>query len=109
MIYTKDIIKSRPLNIAQTTQYVASNVICIIDKFTLTNTGANSVTVTINLIPNGDAPSVDNAVMFSRIIGVGEAYTCPEIVGHVLSSGSYISTSANNTGIVVRASGREIS
>lgn len=109
MIYTKDIIKAKALDIAQTTQYIASGVIAIIDKFTVTNTSGNSVSLNVHLVPDGDSPSINNIVVFNRTIGIGETYTFPEIVGHVLSAGSYISTKANDVGLNIRASGREIS
>jgi len=40
----------------------------------------------------------------------GEAYTFPELVGHILNTGDYISTLASvAASITIRVSGREIS
>jgi len=48
-------------------------------------------------------------VSLSRVIAPNETYTFPELVGHVLESGSTISTLASAAAsISIRASGREI-
>jgi len=50
-----------------------------------------------------------NLIIDARTIVPDETYTCPELVGHVLDSGGFISTLASAaTSLTIRASGREI-
>lgn len=102
------LIESKAAENAQTTQYTSTSVVTIIDKFTATNTTAGNVTFAINLVPSGGSAATGN-LMFSKTLLPGQCYTCPELVGHVLSSGDFISTLAGAaTSITIRASGRQI-
>jgi hypothetical protein len=93
----------------QTTQYTAVNAKAIIDKFTATNTSANNVTISVNLVTSGGTPGASNLIVDARAIAPDETYTCPELVGQVLEPGSYISTIASSAAaLTIRASGREI-
>jgi len=94
---------------AETTEYTASaGMRTIIDKFTGTNVTAGAVTLTIKLVPSGGAAATTNIVVVKSIA----AYTTevfPEIVGHVLEAGGFISVLASAaTSIVRRCSGREV-
>jgi hypothetical protein len=52
----------------------------------------------------------DNLIVKTRTLQPGETYTFPEIVGHILPSGGFVSTLASAAAAVnLRASGREIS
>ena len=94
----------------QTTQYVATNVTTIIDKFTATNFSSGAVNVSVNLAAAGEATGNSNLIVKTRTLQAGETYTFPEIVGHILPSGGFISTLASAAAAVnIRASGREIS
>lgn len=105
----KVLIDSKFAESSNTVQYTANDVIAIIDKLTVTNNGATPATITINLVTNSNAASAANRIINSRSIEVGECYTCPEIVGHVLVDADYISTTASAaTTLTIRASGREI-
>ena len=92
-----------------TVQYTADGVNAIVDKFTVTNNGLAAATITINVVTNLGTASVSNRIVNARNIAVGECYTCPELVGHVLVNADYISTTASaaNT-LTIRASGLEI-
>jgi len=96
---------------AQTTQYTApTGTRTIIDKFTGTNTTALPATLTVNLAPNAGAAGVTNTIVSAKTIQPGETYTFPEVVGHVLNPGDFISTLAGTAAaITIRASGREVS
>jgi hypothetical protein len=96
---------------AETTQYTAPAATrTIIDKFTGTNTTAGAQTLTVKLIPSGGAAGVSNTIVLTKSIAPGECYTFPEIVGHVLNAGDFLSTLASaGAAITIRASGREIS
>lgn len=93
---------------AETTQYTATNVRTIIDKFTAFNTDSGALTLTVKLVASGGTASADETIMI-KAIPAGESYTFPEVVGHVLETGGFISTIASTTNkIVIRASGREV-
>ena len=105
----KVLIPAKQAENAQTTQYTAVNCKAIIDKFTVTNTGAVNVTFSVNLVASGGSPGVANLVLDEKNIVPGETYLCPELVGHVLEPGGFISTLAGAaTSLTIRASGREI-
>lgn len=103
------LIEPKLAEAVDTIQYTASGVDAIVDKFTVTNNGAAPATITINVVTNLGIASTANRIVNARNIDVGECYTCPELVGHVLVDADYISTTASaaNT-LTIRASGREI-
>jgi hypothetical protein len=107
-VTARALIGSKQAESVQTTQYTASAATAIIDKFTATNTGTANQTLSVNLVTSGGTAGVTNLIAASRSIAPGETYTFPEIVGHVLNTGGFISTLASSTGITIRASGREI-
>ena len=93
----------------QVIQYTAINVDAVIDKMTVTNTGAVTATISINIPTNLGTVAASNLIVNARSLDVGESYTCPEMVGHFLKAGDYISTIASvATTLTIRASGREI-
>jgi hypothetical protein len=95
---------------ANTVQYTApAGTKTIIDKFTGTNTTAAPVALTVNLVASAGAAGVTNTIVSAKTIAPGECYTFPELVGHVLNTGDFISTLASAAAsITIRASGREI-
>ena len=105
----KVLIPAKQAEDAQTTQYTAVNCKAIIDKFTATNTTAGNVTISVNLVTNGDTTSVSNLIVDTRSIAPDETYTFPELVGQALEPSGFISTIASAaTSLTIRASGREI-
>ena len=105
----KVLIPAKQAESAQTTQYTADAVKAIIDKFTVTNTSVNNVTISVNLVDFGGSAGADNLVIDARTIAPDETYTCPELVGQVLEAGQFISTLASAaTSLTIRCSGREI-
>jgi hypothetical protein len=106
----KVLIPAKQAESSQTTQYTAVNVKAIIDKFTVTNTSANNVTFSCNLVTVSGSPGASNLIVDARTIVPDETYTCPELVGQALEPGGFISTIAGTaTSLTIRASGREIS
>lgn len=94
---------------AQTTQYTATGVTTIIDKFTATNYSAAAATLSVNLVTSADTAGNQNLVVKTKTLQAGETYTFPELVGHTLLASGFISTIAGTaTAINIRASGREI-
>jgi hypothetical protein len=108
-VTVKNLIPAKIAENAQTTQYTATNVTTIIDKFTATNYSAGAVTLSVNLVTSGDTAGNQNLVVKTKSLAAGETYTFPEIVGQVLAPSGFISTIASAaTSISIRASGREI-
>jgi hypothetical protein len=94
----------------QTTQYTATGVTAIIDKFTATNYSASAATLSVNLVTSGDTAGNQNLIVKTKTLQAAETYTFPELVGKVLASGGFISTVAGTaTAINIGANGREVS
>lgn len=109
-VQIKVLIPAKIAESAQTTQYTASNVSTIIDKFTATNYDTSARTISVNLVTALDTPGNNNLTVKTKTLLPSETYTFPEIVGHILAPGGYISTIASaGTAISIRASGREVS
>jgi arginine repressor len=88
-VYVRVLIPSKTAEATQTTQYTSTAVTTIIDKFTATNYSASAATLSIQ---------------------PGQTYLFPELIGHVLLPGGFVSTIAGTaTAINIRASGRTIS
>lgn len=93
----------------QTVQYVSSNVATIIDKFTATNFSGSTVYVNVNLVTAGSLAGNSNLIVKQIALHPGECYTFPELVGHILTAGGFVSTLASAANSVnIRASGRTI-
>jgi hypothetical protein len=106
-VTAKCLVESKYAENAQTTQYTATGVRAIVDKFTGYNGTAGAVSLTVNLVASGGAAGASN-VKVVRSLAAGETYTFPELVGQVLNAGDLISTLASAaTSIVIRISGRE--
>ncbi|HAF38232.1 MAG TPA: hypothetical protein DCG72_04530 [Gammaproteobacteria bacterium] len=105
----KVLIPPKQAENAQTAQYTATAAKAIIDKFTVTNTSANNVTFSVNLVIVSGSAGASNLIIDARTVAPNETYTCPELVGHVLEAGSFISTLASApTSLTILCSGREI-
>lgn len=108
-VTVKTLIPAKTAEVAQTTQYTATNCKAIIDKFTATNTGAANYTINVNLVTSGGSATSSNLIVDTRSIAPDETYTFPELVGQVLDSGGFISTATSaGATLTIRASGREI-
>ena len=104
-----NIIPSKLIAAANEIQYTSSSGRTIIDKFTVTNVAAVSVSFSCNLIAYGDSATTANLSVDNRIIAPDETYKCPELVGHILENGDKISTIAGAvSSLTVRSSGRLI-
>ena len=109
-VTTRALVNSKFMENAQTTQYTASSVSAIIDKFVVTNISAGAVTFSVNLVNSGGAAGSSNLFISTKSLQASESYSCPEVVGHTLTNGQFISTIANTaSAIALRVSGREIS
>jgi hypothetical protein len=109
-VIIKVLIPAKIAENSQTTQYVATNVSTIIDKFTATNYSASAATLSVNLVTAFDNAGNQNLIIKSKTLLPSETYTFPEIVGQVLAPGGYISTIAGTASAInIRSSGREVS
>lgn len=109
-VSAKVLIPAKIAESSQTTQYTASGVTTIIDKFTATNYSASAANISVNLVTSGGSAGNDNLITKAKVLQASEVYTFPEIVGQVLAPGGFISTIAGAaTSITIRSSGREIS
>ena len=109
-VNVKVLIPAKIAENTQTTQYTAVNVSAIIDKFTATNYSASAATLSVNLVTQFDAAGNQNLIVKSKTLLPSETYTFPELVGHVLHAGGFISTLASAVSAInIRSSGREIS
>lgn len=108
-VLSKTLIQAKEAEAVLTAQYTAVGCRAVIDKFTATNHGVGDVQFSIYIVPNAGTATVVNQILRTRTIAPGECYLCPEIVGHILEDGSFISTIANTANaITICASGREI-
>ena len=104
----ENIIPAKDAETIDTAQYTSDNAQTIIDKFTATNVSAGILTISVNLVPKSGSVSNANLIVDAKSINVGKAFTFPELVGHTLRDGDFISTNASATGLTIRASGRVI-
>jgi hypothetical protein len=108
-VTAKVLIPAKTAEASQTTQYTATNVTTIIDKFTATNYSAAAATLSVNLVTAAGSAGNDNLVVKTKTLQPAETYTFPEIVGQVLSTNGFISTIAGTASAInIRASGREV-
>jgi hypothetical protein len=109
-VQVRVLIPAKIAESSQTTQYTATNVTTIIDKFTATNYDTSARTISVNLVTALDTAGNNNLIIKTKTLLPSETYTFPELVGHALAPGGYISTIASAaTAINIRSSGREIS
>jgi hypothetical protein len=108
-VTVKVLVPAKTVEATQTTQYTATGVTTIIDKFTATNYSASAATVSVNLVTvSGSAGNV-NLITKTKTLQASEVYTFPELVGQVLNPGDFISTIAGTgSAINMRVSGREV-
>lgn len=109
-VNARALIGAKQAEIAETTQYISPTAGkgTILDKFTGTNTTGAAATITVKIVPFGGAVGAGNTITSAQSIAAGAAYTFPELAGHVLNPGDFISTLTSALSITIRASGREV-
>ena len=94
---------------SQTTQYTATGVTAIIDKFTATNISGSAATISVNLVTTAGSAGNTNLITKTKTLQASEVYTFPELVGQVLGISDFISTIAGTASAInIRVSGREV-
>ena len=108
-VTVKVLVPAKTVENSQTTQYTATGVTTIIDKFTATNISASAATVSVNLVTTAGTAGNTNLITKTKTLQPAEVYTFPELVGQVLMSGDFISTIAGTASAInIRVSGREV-
>lgn len=109
-VIAKPLITAQDAPNAQTTLYTApAGTRAILDKCTAYNHTGAPADLSVNLVPNGGAAAAANLVV-KVTIAAGTSHTCPEVVGHTLETGGFISIlSSVATALCLRVSGREVS
>lgn len=107
-VTSKPLIVSKYAANAETNEYTANGLRTIIDKFTGYNGTGGPVTLTVKLVPNGGTAGASN-ITVSRAIAAGATDVFPEVPGHSLEPGGFISVLASAaTSVVIRCTGREV-
>ena len=108
-VTAKVLIPSKTAEDVQYTQYTTGSVTTILDKFTALNYGTVAAELRVHLVTRGDSAGNHNLAVIDTI-PAGSTYLFPELVGHALMTGGFVSTIASVAdSITIRASGREIS
>ena len=108
-VSVKILIPAKTAEASQTTQYTATGVTALIDKFTATNYSASAATISVNLVTSADTAGNQNLIVKTKTLQAGETYTFPELVGSALAPSGFISTIAGTASAInIRANGREV-
>ena len=108
-VSVKVLVPAKTVENSQTTQYTATGVTAIIDKFTATNYSATAATISVNLVTAAGSGGNSNLITKTKTLQASEVYTFPELVGQVLGIGDFISTIAGTASAInMRVSGREV-
>jgi hypothetical protein len=108
-VSVKVLVPAKTVENVQTTQYTATGVTTIIDKFTATNFSATAATISVNLVTAAGSSGNSNLITKTKTLQASEVYTFPELVGQVLGIGDFISTVAGTASAInMRVSGREV-
>ena len=108
-VTVKVLVPAKTVEATQTTQYTATGVTTIIDKFTATNYNMAAATISVNLVTVSGSAGNTNLITKTKTLQPAEVYTFPELVGQVLGPGDFISTIAGTaSSINMRVSGREV-
>jgi hypothetical protein len=108
-VSVKVLVPAKFAEAVQVTQYTATGVTAIIDKFTATNISGSAATISVNLVTVTGSAGNTNLITKTKTLQASEVYTFPELVGQVLGSGDFISTIAGTASAInIRVSGREV-
>ena len=108
-VLVKNLVPGKTVENVQTTQYTATNVTTIIDKFTATNYSGTAATISVSLVTVAGSAGNINLITKTKTLQPSEVYTFPELVGQVLNPGDFISTIAGTASAInMRVSGREV-
>lgn len=108
-VTVKVLVPAKTVEATQTTQYTATNVTTIIDKFTATNYSGTAATISVSLVTTAGSAGNQNLITKTKTLQPSEVYMFLELVGQVLNPGDFISTIAGTASAInMRVSGREV-
>jgi hypothetical protein len=108
-VSVKVLVPAKYAESSQTTQYTATGLTAIIDKFTATNISGSAATISVNLVTLAGSAGNTNLIIKTKTLAASEVYTFPELIGQVLGTGDFISTIAGTASAInIRVSGREV-
>lgn len=108
-VIAKCLAETQAVPASATTLYTAPvGTRTYLDKLTISNTAGGPATIAVNLVPSSGSVATTNQVVPLQTIAANGVYTFPEIIGHILNPGDFISVTPSATGCNARLSGREM-
>ncbi|MBK7550110.1 MAG: hypothetical protein IPI20_21085, partial [Rhodoferax sp.] len=86
----KQFTEAQYLTASAATYYTSSNCTSRVDNCTFTNTDILAIPVTVHIVPLAGSASAANMVISAKSLSAGECYTCPELVGKTIPSGTFV-------------------
>ena len=74
-VYVKVLIPAKIAEASQTTQYTASGVTTIVDKFTATNYGAAVASISVNVVTTTDTAGNQNLIVDRKSTRLNSSHT----------------------------------
>ena len=109
-VNAKQLIAPQQITDSAATYYTATRVTGRVDSMTATNTDTAAHTLTVHIVPSAGSASAGNRIISAKSIMPGETYSCFEMVGQVIPSGSFIQALSDAGSVItLTASGLEIS
>ncbi len=109
-ITAKCLINAKYASNSENTEYVATGVRAIIDKFTACNIdGGGSHVIHVSIVKSGDAAGDGNRIVKQVTIASYATFDSTEMKNQILNPGDFISIKADAaSAVVIRCSGREV-
>lgn len=105
----KQFTEAQYLTASAATYYTSSNCTSRVDNCTFTNTDVLAIPVTVHIVPLAGSASAANMVISAKSLSAGECYTCPELVGKTIPSGTFVQALAGTASkVVMHMSGIEV-
>ena len=109
-VTAKCLINSKFASSSVNTEYTTpASTKTIIDKFTATNSSGGALSIAVYIVPSGGTAGTSNLVYYNSSIGSNVTADSVEMRNQILNAGDLIAVQAGGaSGIVIRASGREV-
>lgn len=86
-----------------------TNTTAVFKRSVFTNTSANAVTVTVNVVRSGGAVATTNVLIPAKAVAPNDTYVSPELAGLTLGPGDSVHAQASTTNVInLMASGIQI-
>ncbi|WP_186065109.1 hypothetical protein [Burkholderia gladioli] len=82
-----------------------SGTTATVNNFSLTNTSANPVAVTLYSVPSGGTPGASNTIMSAFSLSAGQSFVPPQAIGLQLPPGSTLQALAATATSITAAGG----